>query len=67
MNNEKFWVVWCPAKGDPTVKHNSRESATAEAERLAAIFGGFAFYVLEGVSVSQAIKPVTTTELATNF
>ena len=67
MNPEKFWVVWCPSRGAPTVHHNSRESATAEAERLAAAIGGFAFYVLEAVSVSQAIKPVTTTELPAKF
>lgn len=67
MNPEKFWVVWCPSRGAPSVQHNSRESATAEAERLAATLGGFVFYVLGAVSVSQAIKPVATTELPAKF
>jgi len=33
---EKFWVVWNPNAGAPTVRHPSRDLAEREAERLAA-------------------------------
>ena len=31
----KFWIVWCPLRGEPTVRHETHELAIAEATRLA--------------------------------
>lgn len=49
-----FWVVWNPLGRSPVVRHDSRESATREAERLAKANGSQRFYVLEARSVSVA-------------
>jgi hypothetical protein len=61
MYNEKFWVVWQPQSGPPNYRHESIESATREAERLAEVSQTREFYVLEAVSVSKKVTVQTTT------
>ena len=58
MNDDlkPFWLVWSPKGGLPSATHATIESATAEAERLAAKHPDRPFYVLEAKSVS-AIRP----------
>lgn len=49
MNDEEFWMVFNPngpRGGVPTCRHDSERSATNEAERLARLHPGEAFYVL---------------------
>lgn len=55
-----FWVVWNPQGNNPTMRHQSREAAQDEAERLARINPGQNFYVLASLSVSFK-SDVTTT------
>jgi hypothetical protein len=43
----KFWVVWQPESGVPTMRHETKQSAITEAERLARGTTGRRFYVLE--------------------
>lgn len=44
-----FWMVWNPAGYNPTFKHQSKESAIREAERLAREKPEQTFVVLESV------------------
>lgn len=60
MNTEKFWVVWQPESGAPRHRHESRESAQREAERLAECAYPRPFFVLEAISVSQKVTVMTT-------
>lgn len=55
-----FWVVWNPARNAPFVKHESRDRAQAEAERLARTAPGESFYVLAALSVSRKSDVETT-------
>lgn len=55
-----FWVVWNPFRGPPTMKHESRDRAQAEAERLARENPGENFYVLAALSVSRKSDVETT-------
>lgn len=41
-----FWLVWNPNANAPSLKHDTKISATAEAERLARKHPGEKFYVL---------------------
>ena len=41
-----FWMVWNEQGRNPTVKHDSKESAITEAERLARLNPGCEFHVL---------------------
>jgi len=47
LKRDKFWLVWCPRGGTPTVRHFTRNSADAEAERLAEANPGKEFYVVD--------------------
>lgn len=58
----KFWVVWSPQSGPPTVRHASLAMATNEAMRLAQQHPGNEFVVLEAVGVAQKVT-VQWTEL----
>lgn len=53
----KFWMVWCPQGGQPTMRHGSRESAAAEAARLARKLPGREFFVLKAVGGCYAAEP----------
>lgn len=55
----KFWVVWNPNAGAPTVRHPTRDLAEREAERLAAQHPRDHFIVLEALSVSRTKTVVT--------
>jgi hypothetical protein len=35
-DNETFWMVWCPNRGEPSHRHATEESAIEEARRIAA-------------------------------
>lgn len=56
----KFWVVWQPESGNPQHRHESLESASREAERLAECAPRHAFYVMEAISVSRKVSVQTT-------
>jgi hypothetical protein len=45
----EFWMVWSPQGRAPTVKHQSKESAKAEARRLAVVAPGDDFFVLKAI------------------
>ena len=53
--NDKFWMVYVPAKGKPTFCHESYEEAKDEAARLAGKEGA-KVYILESVELVQ-MKP----------
>lgn len=54
----KFWMVWAPQGHAPTKKHQTREAAEAEAERLATMHIGQSFFVLKSVCGMRAVKPL---------
>ena len=62
MDNETFFVVWQPESGNPSHRHQTYQSAKAEAERLADCAPRREFYVLQAVSKSAKVS-VTTTPL----
>ena len=46
----KFWMVYSPqGKSPPSVRHETKKLAYAEASRLAGILPGHDFYVLKAV------------------
>ena len=45
----KFWLVWSPKMGVPITRHNSDDSASKDAARLAVKHPGEIFNVLESV------------------
>lgn len=49
-----FWIIWNPMGGPPAHRHYSQESATREAERLAAENPGATFIVLASVCGRRA-------------
>ncbi len=51
MDDERFWMVWCPEGRAPTVKHDSYERAVSEAERLARANPGREFFVLQATDM----------------
>lgn len=60
---DDFWLVWNPAGASPRYRHPGRQSAQAEAERLAEANPGHEFYVLHAVSVSKRPPTVQTIAL----
>lgn len=62
--NSGFYVVWNPARGGPTVRHPTRRSAAAEAERLARANPGQSFFVLGTVAVAEVPVPSVLRDLA---
>ena len=50
---QSFWLVWNPKREVPTHRHNTKQSAINEAERLARLQRGDTFYILQAV---QAIS-----------
>lgn len=60
----KFWMVYGLSGGRPIVKYWTKESAQAEAKRLAAQCPGELFVVLAAVDAFKAqIAPVETVRL----
>ena len=45
-----FWLVWSAAGYPPRHRHDTRQSAEAEARRLAAMAAGHEFFVLAPVA-----------------
>ena len=53
----RFWMVWSPQGRAPTHKHFSRETADAEANRLAKQHPGQEFFVLKAMAGVSARDP----------
>jgi hypothetical protein len=53
---KKFWVVWCPERGDPTQQFDTLDEAMDEAQRLANL-RPYAYYVLECVGKMERLLP----------
>jgi len=61
--NTRFWLVWNPFGNNPKFRHESEESATTEAKRLAKEHVGQPFYVLEGKSIHEGVASVLSNTL----
>lgn len=57
-----FWMVYGEGKGVPTRKHETREEAVNEAQRLAKLNVGTKFYVLFAQMQVTADEPVVKVE-----
>lgn len=57
----KFWMVYGSGKAAPTKRHTSKESAMAEANRLAKKHPGTEFFVLKAVRGAMADSPTVAT------
>lgn len=55
-----FWMVYDPQGRAPTYQHTSENNAIHEAERLATLFPGHNFYVLEPITVTTYSRAITT-------
>lgn len=53
----QFWLVWHEDGGEPRVRHNSKQSALNEAERLAKLTPGERFFVLKATAGVVANEP----------
>lgn len=60
---ERFYVVWNPRFGPPTMRHPSYMSAKNEARRLANANPGQQFFVLGALSMHRKLDPVEDVEL----
>ena len=60
MASKKFWVVWRQDGARPTVRHNSRSSAVAEATRLAREYPGGEFVVFEAIGSAKTTNVLWT-------
>ncbi len=58
MIPQKYWMVHCPEGQLPKAVHTSLDSATKEAERLANIYHGQRFVVLEAVRFCKVNCPI---------
>ena len=58
----RFWCVWEPHYGTPTVRHCSKETAIKEARRLAADHPGRVFHLMEAMASYQKVD-IAVTEL----
>lgn len=54
---EKFWLVWNPARSVPTFRHPTEQAAITEANRLAEKCIGEQFFVLEVMGLSMTERP----------
>jgi len=63
-DNFEFWMVWNPQGRQPSYQHRSEKSAADEAERLASLNPGTAFYVLHATEMRRtADAPVEAVTL----
>lgn len=53
-----LWLVWNPNARLPRYEHGSRDSAAAEAKRLAKLHPGERFYVMEPIGAAMVEDPV---------
>lgn len=58
--NQIFWVVWNPAGGAPTVKHETEHMARIEALRLASQNPGQDFVVLQSIGTAKKVAATFT-------
>lgn len=58
MENEGFWLVWCPQRDVPTHRHDSFLDAQKEAMRLAEKHPGNTFYVLVATGMASTRQAV---------
>ena len=58
-----FWMVWKDRGVEPQKKHDTFLSAYEEAQRLAGLNPGQAFYVLKAITVATGSVQVTTGNL----
>jgi hypothetical protein len=56
---DKFWMVYGEGQNLPRFRHDTYSSAETEAERLARMNPGIAFYVLMPVAVSKRVDVET--------
>ena len=61
-----FFMVWCPERGQPTVKHYDEKNAYAEAERLARNNPSNHFYILRSIAIAKKVD-VQITEMDATF
>ena len=62
-STKSMYVVWCPAKGEPTKRHETQADAIAEAKRLAEKNQGFEYIVLRAVQgIRYSISPFICTQ-----
>lgn len=57
MSNGKFFCIWRENGGIPIKRHKIRRLATLEAERLARLYPGNLFYILESVGFQFKAEP----------
>jgi hypothetical protein len=57
---KKFWMVWCPSRGNPSKKHGLEADAREEAHRLAEENPGYEFFVLLSVGSWMIRQPEPT-------
>lgn len=58
-----FWLIWNERGSTPTVRHETKASARAEAERLARMNPGQSFHVLELVGTCKRVDVEWTNEV----
>lgn len=59
---QPFWMVYGMGQGAPTVRHDTSESAVAEARRLARANPGITFIVLASVRGYRTADPIVEIE-----
>ena len=60
MNKQIFYMVYMEGEGAPTYKHDTKESAKKEAERLSLLFGKRTYVLKAEFSIEPAPKTITT-------
>lgn len=60
---DKFWMVFKPNGYPPEKQHVTKESAEREQERLARLYPGSTFYLLEAMSAAHKAPDVIVTKL----
>ena len=66
MNSEPFWMIYVEGEHAPAYKHNTYESAMAEAKRLAELTGKPAYILVTDTKVELDKFRLTTLNPAEN-